>query len=177
VQVEWMPRALLTHVDAASRWDAADASHARLARGLVRRLVYHSFGPGGIDVEFFTAVHNRVGSKRTVCLTREPHPFSAGDGLSLAHWQSARRGWAFPPFSLLRPILRIVSVVNPRVIVVLPDSSLTRVVLRHWECVPLPPPLAPPDFVRPLAGCPPIVAFLPRASLQVRSVGCRRDIL
>lgn len=87
------------------------------------------------------------------------HQFSAGDGLSLSQWRAARRGWAYPPLALLRSVLRIATCLGPQVILVLPDSSLVR-----------PPPLVPPDFVRPLTHCPPIAAFLLRASLQSRSV-------
>lgn len=167
LQIEWVPRALLSDVDAASRWDAADAQHARLPLRIVRRLIHHWFGPGGIDVEFFSSVHNRVGGR--ICLTREPHPFSAGDGLSLAHWRAARRGWAFPPFGLLRPVLKIATCVGAQVILVLPDSSWVGAVLRHWRRIPLPPPLAPPDFVRHLHHCPPLAAFLPPHPRQARS--------
>lgn len=166
VQVEWVPRALLADVDEASRWDASDASHARLPISIVRQLVNRAFGPGDIDVEFFTAVHNRVAPPSATFLTRDPQPFSSGDGLCPSFWSSARRGWAFPPFCLVRPVLRLAVTQRPRVIIVLPNTSLVRSTLREWTCVPITHPLAPPNFVRPLTSCQPIAAFLPRVPLQ-----------
>lgn len=169
LQIEWTPRENLADVDAASRWDSNDASHSVVPPHVVSRLVNATFGPGPIDVEFFTSIHNRVGGESTVFLTREPYPFSAGDGLSLAHWRSARRGWAFPPFSLLRPVLRMAVLLEPRVILVLPDFPWVSNVLRRWRRVPLPPALAPPDFTRPLRNCPHLAAFLPSISPQATS--------
>lgn len=171
VQVEWVPRAALTEVDAASRWDAADGSHARLPLGVVHALVHRAFGPGGIDIEFFAAVHNRVAPAGATVLTKDPHPFSAGDGLCPSFWSRAMRGWAFPPFCLVRPVLRLAVLLRPRVIIVLPDTSLVRCTLREWTHVPIDAPLAPPDFVRPMFGCQRIAAFLPPLPPQGPSAG------
>lgn len=168
VQVEWVPRAALADVDSASRWDAADGSHARLPLHLVRALVHRAFGPGGIDVEFFAAVHNRVSAATATVLTRDPQPFSSGDGLCPSFWSRATRGWAFPPFCLVRPVLRLAVRLRPRAILVLPDTSLVRCTLREWTCVPVDYPLAPPDFVRPMTACQPLAAFLPPPPLQAR---------
>lgn len=173
VQVEWVPRALLADVDEASRWDASDASHGRLPIGIVRQLVSRAFGPGEIDVEFFTAVHNRVAPRTATFLTRDPQPFSSGDGLCPSFWSSAKRGWAFPPFSLVRPVLRLAVTRRPAVIIVLPNTSLIRSTLRQWTCVPVPPPLAPPNFIRPMSTCQPLAAFLPPVPLQATSTASR----
>ena len=169
VQVEWVPRAALADVDEASRWDAADGTHARLPLSVVRSLVRRAFGPGDIDVEFFAAVNNRVASATATVLTRDPQPFSSGDGLCPVFWSQARRGWAFPPFCLVRPVLRLAVRLRPQVILILPDTTLVRSTLREWTCVPVQSPLAPPNFVRPMAACQPLAAFLPPPPLQAHS--------
>ncbi len=161
VQVEWAPRALLSDVDAASRWDAVDSCHARLPLHVVRDLVRRAFGDSAdIDYELFTAVHNRIAPDARFA-SQFPMPSSAGDGLCPGLWRKARCGWAYPPFALVRPVLRLAVTLRPRVILVLPDAPIVAATLRGWLRVPLGHPLAPPTFNRHLVSCPPIAAFLP----------------
>lgn len=159
LQFEWVPRAQLSLVDAASRWAAEDASHARHSREVVEGVIAEAFGAGArMDVELFAAAHNRVGD----CPfgSQYPLPGSLGDGLDQRLWRGARAGWAFPPFSLTRAALRLAVTTRPRVVVAIPDLPIIAATLRGWRKVPLPSPLSPPDFLRPLP-CPPLAAFLP----------------
>jgi len=159
LQFEWAPRAQLHLVDSASRWAADDASHARYPHSVVRALITEAFGDRArIDVEFFAAVHNRVGEDRFA--SQYPLPGSSGDGLQEKLWRKSKAGWAFPPFALTRATLRMAVATHARVILVLPDLPVVAATLRGWLRVPLSSPLAPPDFSRSFP-CRPIAAFLP----------------
>jgi hypothetical protein len=160
VQTEWAPRSQLRHVDEASRRDADDATHARHAHEVVARLVRQAWGEAAvIDVEFFCSVHNRVSPPSARFCTAYPLPGSSGDGLNPAIWKSALHGWAYPPFGLLHPVLRLAVEIRPKAILVLPDSSLVRATLRGWMTCPVEAPLAPPMFAQPLRGIPLLAAF------------------
>jgi hypothetical protein len=160
VQFEWVPRECLQDVDAASRWDASDMSHARYAHEEVEKIISEAFGAGTtIDLELFTSVHNRVGTGRFA--SRYPVPHSAGDGLDPHLWRSARTGWAFPPFAIVRPVLRLAVTLEPRVVLVLPDNAIIRATLRNWRRIPMGAPLAPPNFTERVRGACSIAAFLP----------------
>jgi hypothetical protein len=161
VQVEWAPRHELEAVDAASRWDAVDGAHARLPITVVEEIVQRAWGPrAAIDMELFTAPNNRVSPTDASFATRYPYPGSVGDGLDPALWERARFGWAYPPFSLTRPVLRLATQLRPSVILILRDSPLARTTLMDWKCIAIAQsPLAPPSFRRNMTSAPPLAAF------------------
>ena len=147
---EWAPREMLDDEDSWSRKDAADLSHALLTPETYSFFHRRYFGGRQPDTIFFSAAHNRIHAPHARYCTRLPETNSLGDGVSSPAWQTASRGWAYPPFPLVRAVLRRIALSPspPRVIVVLPDSTFIRHVLRDWEAVDLPSQrcLTPPRF-------------------------------
>lgn len=147
---EWAPREMLDDEDEWSRKDATDLSHALLTPETYSFFHRRYFGGRQPDTIFFSAAHNRIHAPHARYCTRLPETNSLGDGVSSPAWQTASRGWAYPPFPLVRAVLRRIALSPspPRVIVVLPDSAFTRHVLRYWEAVDLPSQhcLTPPRF-------------------------------
>ena len=148
VEVEWMPRELLGDVDGASRWDAVNLCHSTLPHAVRQAICDRAYGRGmEPDVIFFSSPHNRwVPEARFGSRVLEPG--SIGDGVGTSGWESCLRGWAYPPFSLVRPLLRRIASMSspPHAVVVIPDSLYARAVLRGWESMPVPALLRPPYF-------------------------------
>ena len=170
---DWVPRDFLEDCDTGSRTSAARLVHSSAPRAWLEGVMQRTFGHPSADVELFAAVNNRAfplarhGS-------RTPDPTaSVGDGLSREAWTSARRGWAFPPFGLLRPLLNLILSLPrpPRVACLLPDVPIARHVLaqRGWSIAPGPAYLyAPPSFSRRITPPSPLILCTPPPS-HVRS--------
>jgi len=148
VEVEWMPRELLGDVDSASRWDAVNPCHSTLPHAARQAICDRAYGRGmEPDVIFFSSPHNRWAPAARFG-SRVLEPGSIGDGVGTSGWESCLRGWAYPPFSLVRPLLRRIASMPspPHAVVVIPDSLYARAVLRGWESMPVPTLLRPPYF-------------------------------
>ena len=162
VIVEWVPREEMVDVDEGSRWDASDLAHAMIPPAIRRAICDAAFGVGLLpDVLFFSSPHTRWAAEAAFG-SRLPEPGSAGDGIDSPAWESVQRGWAYPPFALLLPVLR--RVLNllplPKVVLILPDTPYVRIVLHRWGAVSIPRVLSPPQFSTSLVPSSPIAAFI-----------------
>ncbi len=148
VSFEWLPREQLGAVDLASRSSAHDWTRCCLQDPLRRELYALAWGPGGWpDVELFADAGSRVGAK--VWCARFAPPGSGGDGLDCHWWQSHLRLWIFPPFSLVRAVVRRLVAFLPKAVAILPsDDDAVMVGLSGWRRVDLGVPLllVPPEF-------------------------------
>ena len=164
VILDWLPRELLFDVDAGSRVDAGDMSHAMVPPEWLSRVIGDVFaGSTSADAEFFASSHNRC-FPSSPCGSRRPDPAARlGDGISTSAWSWAQRGWAYPPFGLAR---RVIDHVNsmptpPNVILLLPRATINRT-LRHFTIRPGPDfLLAPPSFKRRVAPPMPLDLCIP----------------
>ena len=162
VIVEWVSREELYDVDAGSRWDAGDLSHALLPHATRKALCDVAFGPDRVpDVLFFSSPHTRWVPSAAYC-SRAPEPGSSGDGVGTEVWETCLRGWAYPPFALLHPtLLRISNLPSPpRAIVILPDTSYVRCVLRDWRRIPITLILSPPTHTQAIPPTGTLAAFI-----------------
>lgn len=169
VEVEWMPRELLDDVDGASRWDADNLCHSTVPDEVRRSICDLAFGPGILpDVLFFSSPHNRWAPAARFG-SRVLEPGSIGDGVGTSGWESCLRGWAYPPFSLVRPLLRRIASMSspPHAVVVIPDSLYARAVLRGWESMPVTTLLRPPYFTEQYESSSPLRAFISPALTEL----------
>lgn len=127
VDVEWTPRELLEAEDSASRWSDGSLSFARPDPTWLRRAWSAAWGDGRLPtLELFSCSADRSCPDPIPYLSRVPMPGSVGEGLS-SDWSRVDRGWAYPPFSLLRPIIsRLASTHAPGVLWLLPDTPMVR---------------------------------------------------
>ena len=164
VFIDWLSRDDLFDVDAGSRQAARDMAHAMVPTTWISSQLRSAFNHDPPDAELFASCHNRS-FPHVPCGSRHPDPDAAlGDGLSTAAWTRARRGWAFPPFALIRPVIRHIRSLAPfapRVALLLPDCPLVRT-LTCYSFRPGPPHLlAPPDFIRTVPPQRPLVLCVP----------------
>ena len=164
VAVDWLPRELMTVEDEASRLAALSAANAMPPRDWVSAELQRAFGTGVADAELFADPGARL-FPAAPCGSRLFSPAaSLGDGITSGAWLTARAGWAFPPFALVRPLLAHLAALPspPQVLCLLPDNSLTRFCLRAWSVRPPPPNLlAPPDFTVPFRPAVRLALFVP----------------
>ena len=164
VDVEWLPRELLDDADAASRYTDGSLAFARPSPSWLRATCLSTWGTPGPDVELFACGADRA-SDSAAFFSRVPMPGSSGEAMS-ADWSAIRRGWAYPPFGLLRPILTRLSAYSspPDILWLLPDNELVRSRLRHsYLFVPGPRSVLAPagntvTLQRPLVLCVPMHA-------------------
>lgn len=165
VRLDWMPRDELFDVDEGSRRAADDLSHAMAPSSWIRNALQRAFGNPVADAELFSSSHNRA-FPSVPCGSRRPDPAATlGDGVSSQAWLTAKRGWAFPPFSLTRVVIsRVTSLPRtPAVAILLPDVPLTRCLSSHFRLSPGPTHLlAPPSFKRLVPSPRPLVLCSPR---------------
>jgi hypothetical protein len=162
VEVEWIPREMLNDVDGASRWDAGDLSHSMIPVATRNAICRQAYGEGlKPDVLLFSSPHTRWADGATFG-SRALEPGSVGDGVGTTAWESCHRGWAYPPFALVKPMLHRIASMRypPRAVVVVPDTPYARMVLGRWEAIPVTTLLRPPDFTEPYTSHCPMAAFI-----------------
>jgi hypothetical protein len=104
LQVEWAPRALLADVDERSRRDSHDLSHSMCLPRDYSAIFSWAFGAGqSPSLQLFSCAGSAVPG--VPACSRLPEPNSLGCPFALP-WDGAGHIWAFPPFSLTRPLLR-----------------------------------------------------------------------
>jgi hypothetical protein len=127
VDVEWLPRELLQSEDAASRWTDGTLAFAKPDPSWLRLAWNRAWGQGSTPLlELCACDADRV-APDVPCLTRLPMPGSRGELLSF-DWARVSRGWAYPPFALLRPILLRLATFHspPDIAWLLPDVDTVR---------------------------------------------------
>ena len=166
VYPEWVPRELLAAQDAASRWTDGSLAFAKLRISDYRQMWDIAWGSGGEPgLELFACEADRA-CPSVPFASRVPMPGSVGEALSL-DWDGISRGWAYPPFGLVRRCLqRLVELHTvPDIVWLLPDGASLREALGPlgFRFAPGPTILsAPPLFDRPVR--------LPRGSTLVLCV-------
>lgn len=164
VVVDWLPREQMVAEDEASRLAALSAANAMPPIDWVGTELRRAFGTSVPDAELFADPGARL-FPDVPCGSRLYDPAATlGDGVTSEAWRTARAGWAFPPFALLRPVLARIAALPtpPRVACLLPDTPLTRFCLRAWSVRPPPTALrAPPDFTTALRPCVRLALFVP----------------
>jgi hypothetical protein len=143
---EWSPRELLDHQDAGSRLSAADLSRASVPLEWLRKTCNTAWGTEAPEIDLFADVGNNR-APRFGARWPQPGSMSEGDGLSVA-WDGPTKKWAFPPFSLARPV-----VTRARTATSEPYSTLLLVpddyhgALAGWRTLTPPTRLTvPPDY-------------------------------
>ena len=161
VQVEWAPRALLDAEDAASRWTDGSLAFARPSFGQLRRLWASAWGATPIRFELFACEADRV-APSVPFASRLHVPGSVGEAMSLDWARLPQPIWAYPPFSLVRPLLAKLAACSapPLMSILLPDTQLVRQALRGWRVSPGPGHIfGPPDFATPSRSPAPLCLF------------------
>lgn len=135
VSFDWVPREYLSSVDAASRISENDRSRAMMPTKVMEWLAGLAWEAERPDVDLFAdAVAHLV--PRWCAFGQVPG--SEGDGLDTPLWRSDLRLWAFPPFALVRQVVKRLVTFRPRVVAILPDDDeLVRAALGEWSRVPL----------------------------------------
>jgi hypothetical protein len=130
-----VPREYLSSVDAASRISENDRSRAMMPTKVMEWLAGLAWEAERPDVDLFAdAVAHLV--PRWCAFGQVPG--SEGDGLDTPLWRSDLRLWAFPPFALVRQVVKRLVTFRPRVVAILPDDDeLVRAALGEWSRVPL----------------------------------------
>ena len=127
VDVEWLPRDMLASEDGASRYTDGSLAFGRPQAHWLAHTFNQVWGTDAAPgLELFACEADRATS--APFLSRLPMPGSVGEALSY-DWSTVQRGWAYPPFGLVRPVLsRLVTTLHqpPDIIWLLPDTQLVR---------------------------------------------------
>jgi hypothetical protein len=172
---EWAPRDLLDHQDAGSRLSAADLSRASVPVDWLSATCRGAWSKEAPDADMFADVGNRRAA-RFCARWPQPGDVSIGDGLSVS-WDGGERRWAFPPFSLARPVvtraLTAASAPNTTILLVPEDY---RDALAGWKTLTPPPVLTvPPDYDRTIRPPRPLICVLGPPPQGARHRGCSSE--
>ena len=104
ITYEWAPREQLEGVDERSRRDERDLSHAMLTERAYRVIWDWAFGPNKRPtLQLFASEGSRIPG--IPACSRDPEPDAIGCPF-IVDTTAFQRTWAFPPFALVRPLLR-----------------------------------------------------------------------
>lgn len=149
---EWLSRDELHDVDAGSRRSEGSLTYAKVSAAECRRLWSDAWGDASPVplFELFACEADRV-APGAAFASRFRTPGSVGEAMSL-DWSTVRRGWAYPPFALVRACLARIAAMSdtPDIVWLLPDSrSLRECLAGRYRFVAGPEKvLAPPEYTR-----------------------------